>query len=116
MTSFSAVAASLLIAISIPNQGNAQSATLTGPRLGYLFDTEEKTIRPLSGIPGAASLDSGISVASKLERAFISPNRKFALAQPREGGQILVITWGDGGSASANALDGSPAVADQIAF
>jgi hypothetical protein len=69
----------------------------------------------MSGIPGAASLESALAVSSKLEQAFISPNRKFALAQAKDGDHILLVTW-SGGIADASPLEGSPATAEQVAF
>ena len=115
MNPLSTVTGSLIIGLVLPIAGIAQSASWTPPTLGYLFDPAAKSIRPLSGIPGAASLEAGLAVPSKLEQASVSPNRKFALAATKEGEHLLLVTW-TGNSANASELDGSPASAEQIAF
>ncbi len=115
MTSLSTVTGSFLIGLCIPLAGFAQAAGITPPTLGYLFDSSSKSLRPLSGIPGAASLESGLAVSSKLELASISPNRKFALATIKDGEHALLIRW-IGNDATSSELDGAPAIADQIAF
>jgi hypothetical protein len=51
------------------------------PGLGYVHDQEAKTLRSVSGVPGAASLEKPVSDAGgAIERAWISP-RGFALVQ-----------------------------------
>ncbi len=115
MNPLSTVTGSIIIGLCLPMLGAAQSASWTPPTLGYLFDSDSKSIRPLSGIPGAASLEAGLAVPSKLEQAFISPNRKFALAATKDGEHLLLVTW-TGNSANATELDGAPASAEQIAF
>jgi len=115
MNSLSTVTSLFLIGLCLPLPGAAQSVSWTPPTLGYLFDSTAKSIRPLSGIPGAASLEAALAVSSKLEWASISPNRKFALASTREGERLLLLTW-SGGAANAVELDGAPPSGDQAAF
>src|SRR4051812_38279818 len=115
MNPLSTVTGSFLMAVCLPIAGAAQAVNWAPPTLGYLFDSGSKSIRTLSGIPGAASLESGVSVASKLERASISPNRKFALGEIKDGDHLLLVVLSGSGS-TASSLDGTPATADQIAF
>ena len=115
MNPLSIVTSSFIIGLCLPTIGAAQSASWTPPTLGYLFDAASKSIRPLSGIPGAAGLEAGLAVPSKLERASISPNRKFALAEIKDGDHILLVTWA-GTAAVVSELDGAPPSAEQIAF
>ncbi len=93
----------------------AQQATWSIPTLGYLYDSDSKAIRVLSGIPGAASLDGGLPVPDKLEQAAISPNGKFAIAAVKDAGSLSLITW-NAGAASSALLDGSTSAADLVAF
>jgi hypothetical protein len=93
----------------------AQSAKWSTPTLGYLYDSDSKAIRLLSGIPGAASLDGGLSVPDKLEQAAISPNGKYAIAAVKDAASLSLITWSTGAVTSA-ALDGAPATADLVVF
>jgi WD40 repeat protein len=93
----------------------AQTPRWSTPSLGFVFDADSKSIRPLSGVIGAASLEGGIAIASKLENASISPNRQIALAQTLDGDHLLLVRW-DVKAGSATPLDGSPASADLIVW
>jgi hypothetical protein len=115
MNPISTVTGSILISVCLPIVSAAQAVNWTPPTLGYLFDSDTKSIRPLSGIPGAASVESGLAVGSKLERASISPNRKFALAEIKGSEHLRLVIW-SGTVATAEPLDGAPATAEQIAF
>ncbi len=115
MNPLSTVNSSFLIGLCLPMLAAAQSVVWTPPTLGYLFDSSAKSIRALSGIPGAASLEGGLAVANKLESAAISPNRKFALATTKDGEHVLLVTW-SGISTNAVELDGTPGATDLIAF
>jgi hypothetical protein len=85
------------------------------PTLGFVFDADSKSIRTLSGVIGAASLDGGIAVSSKLDKASISPNRQIALAETADSDHLLLVRW-NGKAASAEPLYGSPSSADLIAW
>jgi hypothetical protein len=115
MNSLSTLTGSFLMTLCLPIAGYSQTVNWAPPTLGYLFDSSGKSIRPLSGIPGSASVDSGLAVSSKLEKASISPNRKFAVAEVKDGEHLLVVTL-SGGSALSSELDGTPGSADQVAF
>jgi hypothetical protein len=115
MNPISTVTGLIVISVCLPMAGAAEAVNWTPPTLGYLFDSDTKSIRPLSGIPGAASLESGLAVGSKLEKASISPNRKFAIAEIKDGEHLLLVSW-SGTAATAEPLDGAPATAEQIAF
>jgi hypothetical protein len=95
--------------------GYSQSVNWAPPTLGYLFDAAAKSIRPMSGIPGAASLESGLAVSSKLEKASISPNRKFAVAEIKDGEHLQLVALASGAAVSSE-LDGTPGTAEQVAF
>jgi WD40 repeat protein len=105
----------LAIIAAAPAILTAQTAKWSTPTLGYLYDSDSKAIRVLSGIPGAASLDGGLSVPDKLEQAAISPNGKYAIAAIKDSGSLSLITWSTDAVTSAT-LDGTPASADLVAF
>jgi WD40 repeat protein len=75
----------------------AEPATWSAPVLGYHFDGESKSIRVISGVPGAASMDESVPSPVKLERAFPTPARRFAVIQMREAG-AAVLDWTAGAS------------------
>jgi WD40 repeat protein len=93
----------------------AQTGSWSAPVLDYVYDSSAKSLRPLTGIPGAASLESALAVSSKLEQAAVSPTRKYALASNMEGGSLLLLRFSATGL-SQQTLDGSLAPADVIAF
>lgn len=66
------------------------AARLSSPILGYVFDSTAKGVRPINGIPGAASLEAPLPSASKLATGFVSPNREWLLAVLLEGGAAVV--------------------------
>lgn len=115
MNSLSLITSYFAVSLCLPMTGFAQSANWAPPLLGYIFDAVGKSIRPLSGIPGAASLESALAVPSKLEHASISPNRKFALAETKDSNHLLLVTW-TGTTAFLSELEGAPSSAEQIAF
>ena len=62
----------------------------TPPVLGYFYDATVKGIRPIAGVPGAASLEDSLPLGLKLQRAYISPSRKYAIAVTDE--SVLLVT------------------------
>jgi WD40 repeat protein len=93
----------------------AQTSRWSAPTLGFVYDADSKSIRTLSGVIGAASLEGGIAVSSKLDKASLSPNRQLALAESADSDHLLLVRW-DGKAGSAEPLDGAPNTADLIAW
>ncbi|MEP7352325.1 MAG: hypothetical protein ABI824_03750 [Acidobacteriota bacterium] len=82
----------ILAARSIPLQG-AAIPQITAPVLGYVFDDEAAGIRPISGVPGAASLDTPLDLGIALQGAFINSSGRVAVAIAKDG-STAVIRWG----------------------
>ena len=82
----------------------AQTGTWSSPRLGYFYDPDVKAIRILSGVPGAAGAEETLAYASKLESAWISPARSYALATVHDTGELQLVTFTRGGT-EGSALD-----------
>src|SRR5436190_175524 len=99
----------------VPGLAVAQTSRWNFPILDYLFDAESKSIRMISGVPGAASLDGSLSVGVKLERASIAPSRSYALAENTESDHLLLVRF-DRTNGTAIPLDAAPATADTVAF
>ena len=57
---------------------SAQEGSITGPVPGYVFDAQDRALRPVIGIPGAAYL--GDAVIAGLDAAAISPDGKLVIA------------------------------------
>ena len=82
----------------------AQTGTWSSPRLGYFYDPDVKAIRILSGVPGAAGAEETLAYASKLESAWISPARSYALVTVRDSGDLQLVSFTRGGT-EGSALD-----------
>ena len=60
------------------------------PSLGYVYDDNSKAIRQISGVPGAASLDTTVSAGTSLNSAFVHSRAQLAIANAKDGGVALV--------------------------
>lgn len=84
------------------------SAQVTAPLLGWL--PEGTQIRPMNGLPAAATLGVPASVGHALQRVAVSPSQNYALASDAGTGAVLLIV----GGAAATPLD-TPVKPDQMA-
>jgi hypothetical protein len=80
------------------------AARLSSPVLGYVFDSSARTVRPIAGVPGAATVEAGLPSASKLKIGFVSPNREWLLAVLLDGGVELTHLQ----SGKTSVLEGAP--------
>ena len=80
------------VAASILALADESGARLSVPMMGYLFDHNAKAIRAISGVPGAAGLDSAISIDAAIDSAFVQSRAHVALANIKEGG-VALIQW-----------------------
>lgn len=77
---------------------------LSAPTLGYVFDDTAKSVRLVSGVPGAAYLDEPVAAGVTLEKAWVHSAARVAVGVAKYGGPALV-RWQD--YAEAVALDSS---------
>jgi hypothetical protein len=68
------------------------AATLDGPRLGVVFDSAHKALRPILGIPGAAILGRPLELGPDLRKAAISPLQDYVLVTMGEHNQVFVLS------------------------
>ena len=93
----------------------AEVASLEGPRLGIVFVTNTKALRPILGIPGAAILGEPLEARLELEQAAVSPQQDYALATTGEGREVVLLHLGSTSVSSAT-IHGVAPGPDQIAF
>ncbi len=105
----------MILLLALPVLAAAQTAQWTSPVLGYVFDQDSKSIRLLAGVPGAASADSSVALAFKLERAAISPSRLYAIAENKDAEHLYLVRL-DPKAADGVILQDSPSTADLVAF
>ena len=80
------------------------AARLTTPVLGYVFDAGSKSLRPIAGIPGSASLEGALASATKLEIGFVSQNGAYAFAGTLDGAVLINLR-----SQTSTEIQGAPA-------
>jgi hypothetical protein len=57
----------------------APVSDLFGPVLGFVFEPRTGSLRPISGIPGAAKVGQPLSILHHVDNAVISPGQNYAL-------------------------------------
>jgi len=92
------VATSVLAAAQAPAlHAQPPALQMTVPMLGYVFDGNSKAIRLISGVPGAASLDSLITTNStSLDSAFVHSRSRIAIANTKastKDASLVLIQW-----------------------
>src|SRR5260370_20859567 len=69
----------------------AYPASLEGPRMGMVFDSSMRAIRPILGIPGAAVMGDPLKTILDLRRVAISPQQYYALAAQGEHNELALL-------------------------
>lgn len=64
---------------------------IDGPSMGFVPDSAGSVIRPIRGIPGAASLGAPIDIGVAFRGAVISPRHDYAIAVRDSDGRAIVV-------------------------
>ncbi len=78
----------LILAVS---NGSAEGPAVRGPVLGYFFDPGAAALRPILGIPGAATLGQPLDLGELIQKAVVSPNGELALAVAASDFRVLAV-------------------------
>ena len=89
-------------------------ATLSGPRLGLVFDPAAGDLRPIGGIPGAATTGEPLSLGFIIASAAVSPTGDAALVV--EASSSVALVQAAGGDWVAALLDGVQPAPDRMVF
>ena len=83
-----------LFILGLPALAAAQGLhpRMSVPALGFVFDDNAKSIRLVSGVPGAAGLDASVGIDASLDSAFLYSRLRIAVGGLKGGG-IAVIDW-----------------------
>lgn len=100
----------IAFAASLP----AQTSALSGPSLGFVYDSDAKAIRPILGIPGAASLGQPLDLGITVVKAAISAQEDYLLAFSSDAALLLVRS--DNGAISTDTNMSIAGVPDLIAI
>jgi hypothetical protein len=63
---------------------------VTGPSMGMVFDATRSVLRPIRGIPGAATLGDALPLDFTPSQAWISPTSHFALLERRDNSRLML--------------------------
>jgi hypothetical protein len=101
----------LLLPLACLAQGQSGQSryALRGPSLGLMFDPATAVIRPILGIPGAATLGTPLSTGFALGQAVVAPGGDFALVVAKDDFHLAVVRASDGVVQNvAPAMGGAP--------
>jgi hypothetical protein len=93
----------------------ASPASLEGPRMGMVFDSSTRALRPILGIPGAAIMGEPLKTELDLRRVVISPQQDYALAAQGEHNEIVVLRF-DHAPMTSTLVPGTHRGPDQMVF
>jgi hypothetical protein len=88
--------------------------TFSAPILGFVYNPAGKNIRPVTGVPGAASLEDAQPMASKFRSGAVSPNGRYTVATFHGEDGVFIVELSNAKPAPVQ-LNGATA-ADLIAF
>ena len=83
--------------------------SLSGPTLGLVFDSSQSALRPIRGIPGAATLGDLVNPGFALASATISPVQGYALALRADDSSVVLVR-ASGASAAIPGARPAPAL------
>ncbi|MBI2681067.1 MAG: hypothetical protein HYX25_08695 [Candidatus Solibacter usitatus] len=69
----------------------AQTHSIQGPRLGWVFDEAAGALRPIVGIAGSSTMGDPLPLAVGLKRAVVSPTQDYALAVAGNDARVHLI-------------------------
>ncbi len=81
-----------VLAVALAGVAAAQAGTaLSGPTMGLVFDASQSALRPIRGIPGAASLGDAVNLGFRLASATVSPRQDAALAVRADDSSVVLV-------------------------
>jgi len=100
----------IVLAVLLAGVAAAQTGTaLSGPTMGLVFDSSQSALRPIRGIPGAATLGDAVNLGIPLASATVSPRQDFALALRADDSSVVLARAG-GASAAVPGARPAPAL------
>jgi hypothetical protein len=87
----------------------AAESGVDGPKLGYVFDSNQSAARVVRGIPGSSTI--GDAIATGLTTAVISPSQAYLIGTTGDSRDVVIVTTAD---AALKPLAGVAAAPDLI--
>jgi hypothetical protein len=88
---------------------------LRGPTMGLVFDSSQSALRPIRGIPGAATLGEPVNLGFAIASAAVSPRQDYALAWKADDSSLVLVRAG-GAEISSAAVAGTRSAPALIVF
>jgi hypothetical protein len=89
--------------------------SVSGPFLGYVANPARPELRPITGVPGAASFGDSISLSSDVVRTRVAPGEPYALVERRDS-DPAVVQLASGTPAQPVSISGAVRSADLASF
>ena len=68
-----------------------RASGIGGPVLGYVYDAAVKGVRPILGVPGAATMGEPLEAGFEMVQAAVSPEQDYILAVAAEGREVRLL-------------------------
>ena len=102
-----------LLTLAVGGAAHSQSGILPVPALGYVHDKEGRSLRPILGIPGAATVGEPIPLPFSITLAVVAPRLDCTLVRTGDTSKVVLIR-NLGREISWTEIDGVSAEVDQI--
>src|SRR5882762_3788745 len=80
-----------IVAFELSERSVSGAETIGGVVSGFLFDAHSRSIRPLQGVPGAATLGDSLQLNIAISTAAVSSRADYALAVDRDHNNLVLI-------------------------
>jgi hypothetical protein len=102
-------------ALPLNEENPAPSTRVAGPGLGMIFDPARGGLRPILGLPGAATVGGVLDLGSEFSLGWISPRQEYALGRLKEGADLVLVNL-DRDQISVEPLPGAMPGVDRVAL
>ena len=85
------ILASIMVMALAPMAGAQIPASFQTPMLGYLFDAENRSVRPMTGIPGSSTIGAPLLLAFTPEAIAFLPDERHAIVSVTENAEAFVV-------------------------
>jgi hypothetical protein len=103
-----------LLLASFAGLAGAQTGTFSGPLAGYVFDSGAHALRPVLGIPGAATIGAPIDAGYSLTAAYVAPQQDsfFGIASDGSTHWFTIAA----GAVTEKSIDGAMPSPERVVF
>src|SRR5438034_11795152 len=81
----------IILLCLLPSVVSAQSSRLNGPLLGFVRDSNDRSIRPILGIPGAATIGSPLELPLRFLQVEFSVKNDYAIAVTEWNAELVLV-------------------------